>query len=414
MNTRRLLILLLCLTMLFSLIALSGCKREPSSILTGEGRKIDFSTLSDEETVAALGGELASELLRLSAEEDGTENICLSPLSILTALAMAANGASGQTLSEMEEVLGGLPIEKLNGILGAYLANVAEKDGLKVANSVWLRDTLNVNQSFPNVCADYYRAQIYKASFTTQTVEDVNRWVSEHTEGRIDRIIEAFNPDTVMLLINALSFEAEWKVPYDPDFDVTTKPFFGADGEKSLAEYMNSSEQFYIETENATGFIKDYREGYSFVALLPEEGLSVGDYLNTLGETGLMDAVNAATERRVLVSLPKFSYDYEADLTDLLKKAGMPTAMDPLTADFGKMVTDDSQLFISRVIHKTDMTVDTKGTIAAAATAVAVDTYSAEITPSDPLKVELNRPFVYLILDRSAGVPLFVGVVNQP
>lgn len=144
------------------------------------------------------------------------KNTLVSPLSVLTALAMTQNGAEGKTLSEMQKVLGGLDRDTLNAYMNAYLAAVAGKDSaLKCANSIWVDSKLDVKRAFLQKNADFYSAQAYKADFTsTRTVKEINSWVSKNTNGMIKKLVDQFDPLTVMVLMNALCLEAEWDDPY--------------------------------------------------------------------------------------------------------------------------------------------------------------------------------------------------------
>ena len=144
------------------------------------------------------------------------KNTLVSPLSVLTALAMTQNGAEGKTLSEMQKVLGGLDRDTLNAYMNAYLAAVAGKDSaLKCANSIWVGSKLDVKRAFLQKNADFYSAQAYKADFTsTRTVKEINSWVSKNTNGMIKKLVDEFDPLTVMVLMNALCLEAEWDDPY--------------------------------------------------------------------------------------------------------------------------------------------------------------------------------------------------------
>ena len=316
------------------------------------------------------------------------KNTLISPLSVLTALAMTQNGAEGKTLSEMQKVLGGLDRDTLNAYMNAYLAAVAGKDSaLKCANSLWIDSRLDVKTSFLQKNADFYSAQAYKADFTRKnTVNEINSWVNKNTNGMIKKLVDEFDPLTVMVLMNALCLEAEWDDPYT-DNCVREGTF-----------------------KNATGFVKYYKGGkFAFVALLPNEGTSIDSYIASLTGRDFLKALGSRKSEKVKTQMPKFKCEYSNSLVDTLKKMGMSTAFDGDRANFSSMATlKNENIYISDVIHKTFIEVAEKGTRAGAVTAV-ISEKSAAMPVEQPKEVRLTRPFVYAIIDTRTNLPLFIG-----
>ncbi|MBE6708461.1 MAG: serine protease [Ruminococcaceae bacterium] len=353
---------------------------------------------------------LALELFqRTSAGSEG-RNLLISPLSIQLALAMTANGAGGETLEEMERVLGGdISIDELNEYLYTYADSLPseEKVKLEIANSIWFRDTFDVRKEFLQKNADYYGAAAYRSAFDDETVKDINNWVSKNTDGMIDKIIEEIDPLTVMFLINAIVFDGKWEKTYDED-DVSDEVFYSYSGGEQDAELMYSMESVYLDDGSATGFIKPYAGGkYSFAALLPNEGTDIYDYIAGLTPEGLTETLENAESADVHAYLPKFSYEYEKSLNAILSDMGMPTAFTEGAADLSGI--GDGRLFIGGVQHKTFISVDENGTKAAAVTPVEVTTESC---PSS-YTVYLDRPFIYMIVDRETNLPVFIGTVTE-
>ncbi len=351
-----------------------------------------------------------STVLLQGCQEDG-KSMLLSPVSVLYALGMTANGAAGETLREMEDVFG-TPVPVLNGYLCAYrnILPQEEDSKLSIANSIWFRDMdgFTVSDAFLEANAGWYGAALYRAPFDEGTVRDINNWVSENTDGMIDKILERLEPDTVMALINAVCFDAEWSVIY-ADIDIYDGVFTREDGSQDSAELMYSQESLFLEGELCTGVRKPYRNGCSFVALLPNEGVTVDELLRSLTGEELLRILDTPLEIEVRTVLPKFKLDYSASLKDVLAGMGMPSAFGP-QADFSGIgsLDDGSGLVISDVLHKTHIEVDERGTKAGAVTDVVVaDT--AVIEPEPYREVVLDRPFLYLIVDDTAELPLFIG-----
>lgn len=347
----------------------------------------------------------------------GKENVLISPLSITAALAMTANGASGDTLTGMETVMADkLGIDKLNEYFSLFLDKLPTdaKCRVKVANSIWIRNDegLKVNQNFLQTNADYYRAGVYKAAFDNNTLNDINNWVEDNTDGLVKNILDEIPDDAVMYLINTLLFDAEWNSKYR-DIEVQDGIFTAADGSKENVSMMYSVETQYIEDSNVTGFLKDYRGGYKFVALLPNEGISVEDYIASLDAEALTRLINNPEKEVVEAFLPKFSYEYDIELNDVLKVLGMEAAFDSKKADFSKMaVSSRGNIFIGRVLHKTFIDLNEDGTKAGAATAVEMWEECGIGYVENGKKVILNRPFVYMIVEGDTGLPVFTGVVT--
>lgn len=337
------------------------------------------------------------------------ENALVSPLSAMYAFAMLANGAEGETAEQIEAFLGGMDTETLNEYL-YFLAKYLEGDEVNIANSIWVTDSdrFHVNADFLQTNANYYSADLYKTAFNDKTVEDVNGWVKEKTKGMIEKIVEEYNGNEVMQLINAICFEAEWVGKADADRDGI---FHNADGTEADADYMFFGyERKYIDTENAKGVIKDYEGGkYSFVALMPDEGISIDDYIASLDGKAFMAAVNSAVEGEMKLTMPKFKYNCSMDLIPALQALGMTDAFDPSSADLtGLGYSDSGNVFVSSATQDTFIEVSELGTRAAAVTSLIAEIESV----FTGYRLTIDRPFVYAIIDTATGLPLFTGAVT--
>ncbi len=338
------------------------------------------------------------------------ENALVSPLSIMYAFAMLSNGAEGETREQIEAVLGGMDAETLNKYLYALSAYL-EGDEVNVSNSVWMKDGdgFFVNPDFLQTNANYYDADFYKAAFDDQTVEDVNNWAKEKTNGMIDKIVDKYSESIVMQLINAICFEAEWVYEADDTLELT---FNNADGSETKTDFMKFKyESKYIATENAKGVIKDYKGGkYSFVALMPDEGIDINDYIASLDGKAFTSAVKNAEDADVLLWMPKFKYNCSMDLIPTLKALGMTNVFSPSLADLSGLGTSsDGNIYASYAKQDTFIEVSELGTRAAAITSVGFE--SSGIGKGYIL--DLDRPFVYAIIDTATGLPVFTGALTE-
>ncbi|OPZ90350.1 MAG: Serpin (serine protease inhibitor) [Firmicutes bacterium ADurb.Bin419] len=394
--------------------SLAGCSInvKADNLMSGISANKVSGKATDEEFVNSVS-QFSIELFKNSIHDK--ENSLVSPLSVLIALSMTANGAEGETLTQMEKVLGmDIPIRELNEYLYTYVNNLPNEDKskLNIANSIWFRDNkdrFTVDQAFLQKNSDYYKAAAYKSPFDSQTVKDINNWTKKSTDNMINKIVEDIDPDTVMLLINAVTFDAKWKYVYTKN-DVPKDSFTSIDGSIENIDFMHSSENKYIYDEKVSGFIKPYfNDKYSFVALMPNENVSIKDYIANLSGNDFVNIIKSAEDASVIAYLPKFSYSYSITLNDTLKNLGMPKAFSPDEAEFGKLgKSSDGNIYIGNVLHKTFISVDELGTKAGAATKVEMQDKLAVISER---VVRLDRPFVYAIVDNSTNLPVFIGTV---
>lgn len=398
--------------LLLALLCLAGCGGGGAKRLTETVKAPEAAPMTEEDAAALAGFSLA-----LLQENWKGENLLVSPLSALCALGMTANGAGGETLAQMEAVLG-LPVEELNTALAAWTAGLPKDKRCRVdlANSLWLRDGggFTANQDFLDAAAGPYQAEVFASPFDGGTVREINAWADKNTHGMIPQILEKIPEEAMLYLVNALALEAEWEEPYEA-YQVREQSFFYTeDRGKQYADLMYSAESLYMKDENAQGFLKPYKGGrWAFAALLPDRG-TLADYLDSLTGERLYALLSRAEAREVMTAIPKFSGDYGAELSDSLKALGMTDAFDKDRADLSGLGSSElGPLFISRVLHRTHISVDEKGTQAGAATVVEAACGSAGPGGGDPPpEVYLDRPFLYMLVDRETNLPAFIGAVT--
>ena len=389
--------------------ALVGCtKTYATDLMDGVKAGTPTEVQVQEETWAGMY-DFSVKLLQTTC--DRGENTLVSPMSVLSALAMTANGARGETLAQMEDTLGGT-VEQLNGALAGL---GQENDSpLYLANSIWFAEggRITPDPDFLQVNADYYRAGVFEAPFDQTTVTDINRWVKEHTHGMVEEVLKDIPRDAVMYLVNALAFEGEWENPYE-DSDVWQQAFTNQAGKVQQVSMMHSEEQFYLRDDQTQGFMKYYQGGrYAFVALLPDKEISILDYVEGLDGQQLKELLEDPTSVPVAATMPKFESEMEVDLVEVLKEMGMVLPFDSAQADFTDLGTSpEGNLYINEVLHKAYIEVEEKGTRGGAATAVGINCEGAPEEPKEQMVVTLDRPFVYLVVDTSSMLPVFMGTV---
>ncbi|MBQ1377065.1 MAG: serpin family protein [Lachnospiraceae bacterium] len=334
------------------------------------------------------------------------ENVLISPLSLTLALAMVLNGAEGETQEEMLKVIsGGLSEDEFNTFLSEYVKGLPsdEKAKFHFADSLWMNEDLKVKKRFIKNCEDFYNAEVKKVFFDENAVREINAWVSEHTDGMIDQVIESAAPEAIMYLINALAFDAEWERLYTVD-DVREGEFTDIYGEKAPVTYLNSEENYYIENEKCTGFVKLYKGNrFAFLALLPAETADLEAFIRSLTGETLLLLLASAKNTPCICSLPKFKEDWSAIMNDVFRAIGLEKTFSD-QAELSGIVKKMTSL--GDVIHKTHIEVDERGTKAGAVTAIMLKALGL---PVEKPEVRLDRPFVYAIVDKDTGVPMFIG-----
>ncbi len=366
-----------------------------------EGKKANQTFLSSQ-------FDFAIELLQNSHKNK--ENTLLSPLSLVLALSMTANGAENESLKQMENVLGnGIPVEEMNAYLLELTSSLSKEKGARadIANSIWFHQNLDIQKDFLQTNADYYDAAAYKSEFNEVTLKEINNWVKEKTDGMIEEIIERLSPQDRMFLINAIVFDGKWESKYQKK-DLFDGIFYGTDGTEQKVTMMHSDENLYISDGTATGFIKPYEGGkYSFAAIVPNQGMEIDDYVANLNGSKLSDLISGAKNGGVSVTMPKFEQEYKNNLSDILFKMGMKDIFTE-QADLSG-ISENSDLVVSEVLHKTYLSLDESGTRAAAVSSVGVK----EMAMVQNYSVTLDRPFLYMIIDNNTSLPLFIGITNN-
>ena len=363
---------------------------------------------------------------------DNNGNLFYSPYSISLALAMTYAGARGETERQMAETLRFLLAqETLHPAFNALDLELASRgegaegqddDGfrLNVVNAVWGRSGCSYLPDFLEVLGEYYGAGVRPLDFlgapeVSRTT--INDWVSEQTEERIKDLIpeDAINRSTVMVLTNAIYFNAAWLHRFDPQ-DTRDGQFHLTDGNTVNVPMMRQTERFeYASGEGYQALDLPYAgHELSMVILLPDRG-SFSKFETSLDAEVVNGATNRMNFRPVSLTMPKFEFDSSFSLADTLEAMGMPDAFDPTRADFSGMGIsgcpgDRGNAFISAVEHKAFVLVEEEGTEAAAATGVMI----LESEPPPPVEVSVDRPFIFLIRDRETDAILFVGRVLDP
>lgn len=358
-----------------------------------------------EQPVEASQTGFAISLLRnVSAVTPANENVVVSPYSAAVALSMLAEGAEGKTREELDNALGGVlyKAEDLGG---------GEDMTVKSANSVWLDDNFSPRNRYVNLLEKEFAAFIDVEDFASSTaLKAINNWCSENTNGKITQILDRLDPSNVMVLINALYFNAPWENEFDPA--LTRERDFNGVSKKSQVKMMNTKGYYmYGEYQGLQMIQLPYlgRE-YAMYVVLPPEGADMDKLLSKMEPSAYAAAMDMLSQQEVSLFLPKFKVETSMNLNEPLQRMGVKTAFTS-AADFSG-IAEMGLLVLDQVKQKCYMDVSEKGTEAAAVTAVQIRLTSARPVKKVPVMM-VDRPFFFVIADGENHKILFAGkIVN--
>jgi serine protease inhibitor len=400
----------------FLSIFLTGCNLPEDSADDYTELKVSEKTAHLIDAENQFGFEIFQKIYLAETSE---ENIMISPLSISIALAMTYNGAREETKTAMEKTLKvyGLTAQDINESyfsLVNSLKSLDEKVLLEIANAIYYRNDFVVEHEFISTNKYYYDASVAALDFGAQqqALETINGWVKEKTHNKIESIIDQITPNNVMFLLNAIYFKGVWQKEFN-EKGTESLPFTTGEGERIETETMQRTDTLpYTSNELFSAVQLAYGKGnYNMFIFLPKPNKSLEEIINLLDQENWNTWMNSfSVVQNVDIKFPRFKYEYEITLNDVLSNMGMSVAFTG-AADFTG-INRQGGLLIDYVKHKSFIEVNEEGTEAAAVTVVAIDRTSAG-GPERPQFI-VNKPFFYAITEKSTGAVLFMGTVKNP
>lgn len=345
------------------------------------------------------------------------KNPVMSPVSAYTALSMAGHGAKGATKKEFQKVLGSDMLTAAENLMNTL---PQKKDGtqLTIANSAWLDDDFTPKKKWLTATQKQLRSDVFQADLATAATKNkINKWVSNRTNQLIPKLLEKkLEKETRLALVNALYFHADWQQKFlaqatgEGDFRLD-------DGTIKKADMMHGKiyNCAYMKDDASEGVVLPYQDSnFAFVAVKPSGGESIRDWYASYSMEKLTALINSKEATTVELALPKFKACCRMDLNDSLKNMGIKQAFDEKKADLtllGKS-KDEQNLYLGLVLQEAVISVAEEGTEAAAATIISIPSATAFL-PDMPV-VHFDRSFLYMIMDMDTGVPVFMGIMDQP
>ncbi len=401
--------LFLILALLFSAFLSFKCY---NNLITTPGDNQNSPLTTSEQKLVSSSELFGLNLFKSVNNYEGNKNIFISPLSVSMALGMTLNGAIGSTYDSMKTVLelNGLTQQEINESyksLISLLTNMDPKVIFSIANSIWYESNMTFEQDFINQNKNYFNAEISALNFSDpNSVNIINDWVNQNTNGKITDIIEKIPREMVMYLINAIYFKGDWKYQFDKD-KTNDDYFTTSSGSQVTCKMMRHQTKLsYFDNDLFQAVDLPYGDSTFFMTIfLPKYNIELNSVISQLNRTNLQSWLSSFTSSKVILLMPKFELEYKLQMNDVLKSMGMEIAFSG-NADFTNMFKPGG-LFISEVMHKSYLKVDEVGTEAAAVTSVGVGRSIGN--PGFYMKV--NKPFLFVIRERNSNSILFMGKV---
>ncbi len=351
---------------------------------------------------------LSKKILKRYIGKQVYENVVLSPYSIFEIMALIVESTGGESKQEiLKYIFGEYDEEKLNKDINELKSLLNKEETITISNALCLKSELKekIKKDYAESLEKKYNGKLFCSD---NLIRSVNEWVKERTQGRISTIVDDTLNGIIACFVNAITFDAYWKSPCWDD-NVTQNKFNNSDGSSSMVNMMNCIESYYIEDRSFTGFIKPYYHNqYCYMALLPKK--KNNDAIDkAIDNIDLSQLYYNAETAEVHVIIPEYEYSYGNDMKTLIESLGIKQIFSS-EGNFTPLMADN--LMIDSIIHKANIKVDRVGTKAAAATVAEVE-FGSVPQKRRKKKVYLDRSFLYAIIHKETGIPLFIGRVNR-
>ncbi|MBE6283310.1 MAG: serpin family protein [Mediterranea massiliensis] len=397
----------------------TACSSDDDGI--GNNTRKDIQLTRTEQEMVGANNDFAFDFYNQLNTHVGQHNMMVSPLSLTQAMAMLANGADGNTKTELMKVLGfeGYSLVEMNAYymnLNKGLLSADKTTKLSLANSFWLNNQYIAIDSYKKTLQANYDAEVKELAFDNNTYTKINQWAEKNTYGCIKKVVSEsdINSNTIMALLNATYFNGAWKDKFEEKNSF--KGNFEAPNKSSFIEYMKQDKfeaNVYEDAECKLIELPYGNEAFSMVVVLPNTEATLDELMQNVDADkwqNWMEQLSLHTN--VLVQLPKFTgeYEYNENLKQTLVEMGVVNAFSALDADFSQMI--EKRMFVNFIKQNSFIKVNEEGTEAA-----AVTVYAGENAASGGMKkfeFKATRPFFYAIKEKSTGVILFMGKVTNP
>jgi serpin B len=393
------------------LAAVWSCERNDEPDFNPKQLNISSKTAQ----VISNSNDFGIELFTKTAAEEQV-NLMLSPLSASTAITMLLNGCGGNTFTQIKAMLrypNEMTIADVNTSYNSLVTQLLAADSkvtLKLANAIFYKQNYSIKPTFLNAMSTDFSARVQGLDMSVpSSVSTINQWASDNTNGKITKIIDEIDANTVMFIMNALYFKGNWSIQFNKD-QTSNRPFTFDNGSfvsvstmasEVMARFSNGEDYNAIELPYG-------RSNFTMVLVVPTKGIAnfIAQFNGDLWSDMISDFESQSEFSKVQVYLPKFKFSYQKVLNDQLKSMGMT---DAFNGNANLSGISDASLYVNMVKQNTFVDVNEEGTEAAAVT--VIDMRDSAIQPS---VFRVDRPFIFAIRERTSNTLLFIGQVFDP
>ncbi len=369
------------------------------------------------ENIAAGTTDFAFDFFKnLQEMEPVNDNLFVSPLGLHMALGMLLNGAEGETASEVQKSLKmeGVDLAALNNAYQTLITDMPKADSkvtFQLANSVWAKEGLILESAYSGLLKNKFNADINSLSFDQNAVKKINQWASDHTNGKIDKVIDQIDPSLVMFLMNAIYFKGDWQSKFDSK-DTKDTPFTLENGTEKNVKMMFQKSDFRVSsTDKFSALELPYANGqFNMTLILPNNGQKIGEVMNSINGESWKALNGNMFKNGIKVGLPRFKLKGTYQLNSTLAKMGFQKMFTD-AAEFGK-ITKSAALMVDFVKQDSYLGIDEQGTEAAAVTSIGFTTTSAG--PTTLPEFICDQPFGLIISEKTSNTILFMGRIMNP
>lgn len=403
-----------------TVISAAGCAKSSNQSSTQQSSGTSFSSDSDTKDLldgVALDENINGQIddakvdplytdfavkLAQNADKAG-ENLLISPISAAYGLTLIANGAHGDTLTEFENTLGGSTYTMNRYFYFAMEAQYANDDSkFTIGNSLWINNDqgYDPDKEYLTEVRTFFDASLFLADFS-KAQGNVNTWLKDKkmTFGTN----HLFSENDSLYSVNSLDYMAKWKTPFNAEKTKKDK-FTGIDGAQSEVEFFSGTAERMLKDDKAQGFAKSFdAENFAMAVIMPNEGVSVEDYLKSMTCESLIKLFTGAEEKNVGVTMPKLEQSSDLDLKEAITAMGIKSAFDSEKADFSVMGKADKNLYLSGFVA------DTEIRMSETALNSSINTSKKSTEIKTDTQINVNRPFIYMIYDLKTNIPKYIG-----
>jgi serine protease inhibitor len=397
------------------MIGSGSCKKNEEPV---KREIVQVALDAKQKALVTANNDFGFDLFRqINISESENKNIFISPLSVSLALAMAYNGAGGETRTEMQNALR-FPdfspgeINDYFKLISTTLTGLDPTVAFNIANSIWYRKEFSVLPSFLQVNRDYFNAEVQSLDFSDPAaLNTINGWVADKTHDKIKKVLDNITGDQVMFLINAIYFKGRWTYEFKKD-NTADRTFAGTDNTETSVPFMNQKGSFRYYANDSLQMVEmPYgQQNFSMVVILPGNGHTVSSLANNLTPAAWNSWLSDTVRRNVEISIPRFKFEYEKFLNADMQALGMNLAFFP-GADFSN-ITTENDIYISFIKHNSFVEVNEEGTEAAAVTTIG---FGETSMPPEPEFIPFiaDHPFLFVIRETTTNAILFMGKINS-